>query len=234
MNDERAANRKGLWIEWIIANVFGLASGALVAYAGYLIVGGTNTAWPGPGSVTWLLMGAIVGACLGLTQRVALAQKGYVLRGWIRATTIGFALSAWLVTAAISLWVFRYVEMTIQVLFIGLAFAIPLATAQWLILRKHFRVSGGVWLFAHVIGGGLMLAVSASPMIFGTMNVVCFAGPILFGIFTGAGLVAAVRRPIQKPPVEKLAWASMNSESARVDRRQNPLPPASRPGKRPL
>src|SRR5207244_472210 len=120
---------------WIIANVFGLASGALVAYAGYLIVGGTGAPWPTPGSVTWLLLGAIVGACLGLTQRVALAQKGYALRGWIRATTIGFALSAWLVTAAISLWVFRYVDMTIQVLFIGLTFALPLATAQWLVLR---------------------------------------------------------------------------------------------------
>ena len=103
MNDESAANRKGLWIEWIIANTFGLASGALVAYAVYRIVGGTGASWPEPGSIVWLLLGAIVGACLGLTQRVALAQKGYALRGWIRATTIGFALSAWLVTAAVSL-----------------------------------------------------------------------------------------------------------------------------------
>jgi len=221
-----AQNRRGLWIQWIFANTLGWISGGLVGYGTFLLLNGDSRPYP-PGHLGWLLVGAVIGFLVGMLQKLAFYQCGIAINGWVRATIVGLAASLYLVTGLMPLLLFG--DYTVY-LILAVGFGLPLGWLQAQALRQVIPGGTGSWIVGSVIGGAALLFTSAIPAVTTTSPILCFAGPVLYGVLTGAVLVRLLPS-IQPAPREDSIfdlYPSPRSAPARRARTQSPPPPAIR------
>ena len=168
MTKKRNPN-KGLfgWL-WMLANTLGWGLYYLVATAaGWLgyqaynaLNDGSGTGWLAGDSariyVGLVIFGILWGVLVGLLQWLALRQQVKVVwKYWLVATTLGMLAYGILREILFGLVNTQIGSGTINLynILITLAASVPLGIAQWLVLRRHLRLSG-LWLEATVIALG--------------------------------------------------------------------------------
>jgi len=174
MTKKRNPN-KGLfgWL-WMLANTLGWGLYYLVATAaGWLgyqaynaLNDGSGTGWLAGDSakiyVGLVIFGILWGVLVGLLQWLALRQQVKVIwKQWLVATTLGMLAYAILREILFGLVNTQIGSGTINLynILITLAASVPLGIAQWLVLRRHLRLSG-LWLEATVIAFGIWPALT--------------------------------------------------------------------------
>ncbi len=165
MTKKRNPN-KGLfgWL-WMLANTLGWGLYYLVATAaGWLgyqaynaLNDGSGTGWLAGDSakiyVGLVIFGILWGVLVGLLQWLALRQQVKVVwKHWLVATTLGMLAYGILREILFGLVNTQIDSGTINLynILITLAASVPLGIAQWLVLRRHLRLSG-LWAALEVV-----------------------------------------------------------------------------------
>ena len=215
MTKKRNPN-KGLfgWL-WMLANTLGWGLYYLVATAaGWLgyqaynaLNDGSGTGWLAGDSakiyVGLVIFGILWGVLVGLLQWLALRQQVKVIwKQWLVATTLGMLAYAILREILFGLVNTQIGSGTINLynILITLAASVPLGIAQWLVLRRHLRLSG-LWLEATVIAFGIWPALTTILSKAGVTDFLTryILSSVMDGLIYGGITLAALRIMSNRP-----------------------------------
>ena len=215
MTKKRNPN-KGLfgWL-WMLANTLGWGLYYLVATAaGWLgyqaynaLNDGSGTGWLAGDSakiyVGLVIFGILWGVLVGLLQWLALRQQVKVVwKYWLVATTLGMLAYGILREILFGLVNTQIGSGTINLynILITLAASVPLGIAQWLVLRRHFRLSG-LWLEATVIAFGIWPALTTILSKAGVTDFLTryILSSVMDGLIYGRITLAALRIMFSRP-----------------------------------
>jgi hypothetical protein len=182
-----------IWIQWVLASA---ASGAMtMAVTGTMVRAGQ----PGP-VVVAAIFGLLIGACLGMTQWLALRQRIPLAYLWVLASILGGLVLAVLAFAT---------GGPVGGPFGGAIIGAALGIMQWVVLRRYFS-QAYVWWLASIVGFALGLTAGesvgfgvggATGWLLGGASLGIVAGAI-----TGAALAWLFRRhiPSSRPDTDRL------------------------------
>ncbi len=215
MTKKRNPN-KGLfgWL-WMLANTLGWGLYYLVATAaGWLgyqaynaLNDGSGTGWLAGDSakiyVGLVIFGILWGVLVGLLQWLALRQQVKVVwKHWLVATTLGMLAYGILREILFGLVNTQIGSGTINLynILITLAASVPLGIAQWLVLRRHLRLSG-LWLEATVIAFGIWPALTTILSKAGVTDFLTryILSSVMDGLIYGGITLAALRIMSSRP-----------------------------------
>mgnify|MGYP001103422067 CR=1 FL=1 len=215
MTKKRNPN-KGLfgWL-WMLANTLGWGLYYLVATAaGWLgyqaynaLNDGSGTGWLAGDSakiyVGLVIFGILWGVLVGLLQWLALRQQVKVVwKYWLVATTLGMLAYGILREILFGLVNTQIGSGTINLynILITLAASVPLGIAQWLVLRRHLRLSG-LWLEATVIAFGIWPALTTILSKAGVTDFLTryILSSVMDGLIYGGITLAALRIMSSRP-----------------------------------
>ena len=215
MTKKRNPN-KGLfgWL-WMLANTLGWGLYYLVATAaGWLgyqaynaLNDGSGTGWLAGDSakiyVGLVIFGILWGVLIGLLQWLALRQQVKVVwKYWLVATTLGMLAYGILREILFGLVNTQIGSGTINLynILITLAASVPLGIAQWLVLRRHLRLSG-LWLEATVIAFGIWPALTTILSKAGVTEFLTryILSSVMDGLIYGGITLAALRIMSSRP-----------------------------------
>ncbi len=176
MNTERTQVGRRFWLWWMLASTVGLAVGGTVGAVGgavgtFVWGAGSKNSEVGTvliGVVIVAVSGAVIGASLGIAQRLVLRRQVSRPGRWILASTLGGAASFAIVVAMIvnlNLLDFGFLSVSLDSEFLA-ASALGTATvlgaslgiAQWLALRRKVSRSGW-WVLASTAGPAVIYLV---------------------------------------------------------------------------
>lgn len=153
-----------IWQSWLIWNVIGgfVAIGAMAEIPAFFygfIRSGSPADVTGYSNVLMIILGGIsAGATIAATQVKVLHLWLGKENHWMQASILGFGLGfliVWMLSGAENTAKFAHHAVPHAVDNAGLLGAIiigaSLGTAQWFILRKHFR-NAFVWIIANIVG----------------------------------------------------------------------------------
>ncbi|WP_017651889.1 serine/threonine-protein kinase [Fortiea contorta] len=162
----------GLYIQWVLANIFGYFGGAHLLSLISDIAGD-----PIPGL-------AFCGLLVGILQWIVLRRQVSVSLWWVLPTTL----------AAPSTYLFATKFYIYQMLTLGAFYGLIVGIGQWLVLRQLVNKAGW-WILANALGAGLSFMISEmvddSIGRFGIQLFILLG--ILLGITSGVVLVWLLR-----------------------------------------
>jgi len=207
---------KGLfgWL-WMLANTLAWGLYYLVATAaGWLgyqaynaLNDGSGTGWLAGDSakiyVGLVIFGILWGVLVGLLQWLALRQQVKVVwKYWLVATMLGMLAYGILREILFGLVNTQIGSGTINLynILITLAASVPLGIAQWLVLRRHLRLSG-LWLEATVIAFGIWPALTTILSKAGVTDFLTryILSSVMDGLIYGGITLAALRIMSSRP-----------------------------------
>jgi hypothetical protein len=171
----------GFWFQWIIANAAGLAIGMAIRQFMFGL---------GPWATNTLVVGAVVGAVLGVAQFINLREHvGRAGPLWVLSNLAGWAIG-WSVGWQVGWTVFQGLGINEVFTLIGALAGTIGGVIQWLLLRKQLYQAGW-WIIANAFGWAAGMAIGfAVGGAFGWPLIGAVAGAI-----TGLPLIWLLRRP---------------------------------------
>ena len=190
--------KRGLWFQWVRANIVGWFVGLFVGLFVVVLVGGwvDNTI----GSFGLAVLAPIFGTVVGSFQWWVLRKRLPQARWWVLATALASAIGfliAMAVSNAVSVFVSDAVIIdTVSYSLMGLV----IGSAQWLVLRKQIYQSHW-WILASVLGiAATLFAIVYSSRFEGGSFLQSYLSlfgifGIIYGVITGFALVWLLPQP---------------------------------------
>ena len=171
---EKIQPRLGFWFQWLVVNAVGWMMGMILRQFLFGISGlATNLT----------LIGAVIGAVVGIAQLLVLAQPRVRAGMWVLASIGGWAVG-WGVGWGLGWDIIGSQGFTAVFGMIGMISGLITGVIQWFSLR-HQTDQAGWWIPANTVGWGMGLA--AGVIIGGAFG--WFAAGAVSGAITGLALV---------------------------------------------
>ncbi len=181
-------------LRWTLANMLGLPAGLVIGLLFPRLLGMNES------FLSVLFTGGLAGAVVGAAQQYALVdgdgELGDVpVRRWWLASALGMMIGAGVAYVLAVILVFVALlggGWALVFAIVGLVVGTGAGMAQWVLLADHVPDSG--WWVAANGTGGLVGGLFAAWLTLPPLPLLCSAGPIIFGLITGAALLQILRR----------------------------------------
>lgn len=181
-------------LRWTLANMLGLPAGLIVGLLLPQILG------LGESFLSVLLTGGLAGAVVGVAQQYTLyddegEMDNLPLRRWWLASALGMMVGSAVAYVLAVILVFVALlggGWALVFAIVGLVIGTGVGMAQWVLLADHVPDSGW-WVAANGVGG-LVGGLFAAWLTLPPLPLLCSAGPMIFGLITGAALLQILRR----------------------------------------